>query len=706
MVTSSQNTDGHGQTRTSGGGAQGVAEKEPLVAELEEKRRLGAEKWRRLVADTELTLAFLGGNQWVEYPSWGTGLKEVENPTDQIRVTDNRMLPAYRRWMFYHEKEKPVMVAMEGGAELADAESALIATSLCDYWQDACGWKQARKDATGWVGVSGIGFMMPLWKRGRVPKKAKRKTASETPVKTPKGTLSFVVDAEVDRFEGDMAFESLCPLTTYLFPLTAKKWTEVESVMTVSLQTYAWIKMNLKTALGEDELEAADPATFNLEALDRINALVSPQFGYAAQTDDTEKRYEVLQYFERVTPQRPEGRWVVIAGGKVVLEKKLPYAKEALTIDPGDNLNLTMGIIPQVAMTTPGRLIPPSPMGQLREAQIRINDLLTDESRNRKTVGRNKLIVEENQLDEKSWTGEHGEVVVYRPGAGKEAPQLVQGMPLQGISQELSRSYEALDEQTGQTEMLRGQNIAQVRSAFHASIIREEAMTIPFSEISEAEASWQLCAKLALAIAKTRYSRERIIAIAGRDRTGAALTYESADINLDVRVKTGSLIPKNAAIREEKIMNMAQRGIFNDPNTGKPNVRQVLDMLEMGTMNRTVSAEQRHIVRAKEEFVEMLRVGKPILPQEHEDHALHIEQHLADMARPDWYDAEDGRKALVLTHLQATIDMEVARQAPETAMQTEPVAGLMDNAAPGAGAATGPTPPPMPMEKATQGVTA
>ena len=79
--------------------------------EMRDMVRRSGERRRPYVLDVELTQAFLSGNQWLN-ASLARGLVPVENEANEIRVTDNRMLPAYVRWMFYLFQEEPVRVVV------------------------------------------------------------------------------------------------------------------------------------------------------------------------------------------------------------------------------------------------------------------------------------------------------------------------------------------------------------------------------------------------------------------------------------------------------------------------------------------------------------------------------------------------------------------------------------------------------------------
>jgi len=337
-------------------------------------------------------------------------------------------------------------------------------------------------------------------------------------------------------------------------------------------------------------------------------------------------------------------------------------------------------------MPWPWGLEPPAPIGELRPAQISINELLTDEYRNRRTVGRNKLLIEQNAIDREQWTGEHGEMIEVRPGSMSFPPQFIQGQPLVGLSGELERAYARFEEMTGQTSVLRGQNPPNARAAFQLDILRNESMTLVYADVEQSEQCYELTARLALAIAKKRYTQERIIQIYGRDRAGDAITFKTAVINADVRVKQGSMQPRNHALREAKLTELLQYGAFIDPVTGKPNMDLFWQMSELGTMNRRIDAKNAAQSRAHNESKAMLLNSEPIEPYEHQDHDTHIAAHLRDMERDEFYDADEAIRALLITHVETHRRMLSEQLAPDAFTDPDPVAGLVPG---GAGAPAG-----------------
>lgn len=653
---------------------------DPEWRELEKRADSAREASLRAAGDVFLTLAFLSGNQHCEF-SLTKGLQEVENEADELRVTENRMLPAFLRWMGYLFKEKPVITCFAGGRELRDAERAKVAGSLCDYWESNNGWRQARREAAQWMGVSGVGYVGVSWRKNT--KKLKRKKLEYVPEGFEEDNkVKFLREKMVEDYAADVAFDCWPSLQVFPFPLGVRTWDKVEGLLTIDVVTRGTLLRQYgAAALKDKDLIALETADLNAAMIEKLNLYCQGTFALSdAAAASEEPLYLVLQWLERPSEQYANGRQVVAAGGRLLRDEDLPYVREAREIDPGDRYNLSMGVIPVFAGEVPGRLIPPAPFAELRQAQVRLNDLLTDEQANRKTVGRNKLLVEQGGLKADQWTGQHGEVVELKAGAVM-APQYIQGKPLVGIGEEIARVLMAFDEISGQTAVLRGQNPAQVRSAFHLDILREEAMSNLEEVFAKHEESYELQAKLALAIARNRYSTERIITIYGKDYAADARHWRLLDINPDIRLKQGSMRPRNQAVREEKLKELFTMGAFIDPRTGKPNTAKFWKMTTLGTTEENVDPETWPELRAADENEQMLS-GVVIEPMEHEDHQTHVDMHKHYMERQEWYASPDTVRAVFIAHLETHNKLLASQLAPEIDAAADPVAGLGDGAIP------------------------
>jgi hypothetical protein len=653
------------------GPSRNESEFEPEVKDLRRKLNNAIENNRRHVVDVELNLAFLSGNQWTKAYT-GEGIVPVANAANEFRVVDNRMIQVYIWKLQQLFRQRPVITAFASGSDMLDEETSLAASRLADHWRQNNGWEEAEKECAQWVEVAGGAWLAPVW-RSKVQhiQEITVPVYTGTPMVDDNGRITFSEHKLAESKAGDIAFDVYSSLQTYAFPQYETRWRRITGILTADLVSYDWGKQHLRIEIAKEHLNRVEPGDINLAAIERVRRNVYAGFNLFNNEEYplNEERYLLLQYRERPTNDYPRGRYMITFGDILVHNGELPYVAEAREVDPNDELNITMGMIPWFAYDLPGFLVPPSPQHILRSHQIRINDLKTDEMQNRKTVGRNKIFYDETMIDDDSFTNEHGEMIpMHNVQGGQLGIHTIQGQPLVGINQEILRAEQAFDEAAGRPSLFRGENPPQVRSAFHLDILREEAQTSIGAFIKKREEFHQLTAKLALAIAKKRYTTKQIIKILGADKAGHAFAFKKADLFFDIIVKEGSALPRNKAAAEAKALELFRIGAFMRPN-GQNDVSMLWDILEIGHVNRNVNNDQLHRNRARYENKLMLfgdiESLENLIPIEEEDHDLHVEIHRAELARPEFYAAAAMRKSLYMAHLQMHVDFQTKQNAPE-----------------------------------------
>ena len=649
-------------------------EPEDLWKVLNDKRRQGNERYVKLVAEAELNMAFLSGNQWVKYVL-GEGITPVSNETNEIREVDDRIMPAYIRMMYGIYGDYPTITAYEGGLEVHDSMAAKAVETLCDYINNNNGWRQARIKAGAWMMVAGTAYIMPYWRRNaRFGGKKKVREYVESPVETPSG-LSHLLTKEVDSYESDIAFSVLSPMSSYCFPLDASCWNEVQEFMHVSLSSIDALERKIGRRLDEGELTAHSNEDINFRAISRINRYVSYDLGYAQDTTETGKRYLEIQYWMRPCPRYPKGRYVHAYGGKIAHDGPLPYLDIARRIDPGDNFNLTMGIIPQFSYFMPGVLHPRAPVSIWRQPQVRINSLLTDQSQNRKSVGRNKLLYEDGSIDDSAFTDEHGEMIPIRPGSSMP-PQFIQASPLAGIDQEMDRAEYSFQQVTGQTLAVQGRNDTQVRSAQHFELLRNEASVVNWMIFDQSEENDNLVAKFIIEMIRKYWTDSRALDAIGHDRAIYYQAFKGMVTNMDVRFKRGSALARNYVLREETLEKLLQYGLFG--KDVDPRMRTMfVKALELGSVIDATDYDAPHRNRANFENLKMC-LGEGVEPREEENHLIHKEEHNRFLQTYEGRALPQGIQALFLAHIKEHDVMFTSQMAPETDQPPLPIRGLGD----------------------------
>ncbi len=621
-----------------------------------------------LVANAELNLAFIDGRQYVGY-SKQNGIEPVANSSSDIRCMYNRMGTTFERRLEYMFKTQPVLTSFEGGKELRDTESSLIASSLCEYMYSQCGLKEAQEEMQAWTDVAGLSFIAPvLRKNPYLPKIKKQKTYSAEEIKKD-GKISFLTETEHVVYDDDLNFDVFSPLSTFTFPVNARKWNEVRSVMTVQIVGKEFIEDRIGKKLDE-KLDTAEPSDLNIDAIEQMNQILNQDMSGTKQED----RYKFIEYREKPSFKHKNGRYIVMVADKIIEKSDLPYIDIARELDPSGNRNLGLGLIPLISGKSPNKLYPVALFTHLREPQKRINETLTDIVRNRKTVGRNKIITGTGSLNEDNFTSEHGEIIEI--DASGTAPQMFEGKPLVGIGEEYQRDISIFDDVSGFGEIMRGNNPSNIRSAWHFDLVKEESGGQINGAVKKMESVFETIGQFSLCLMKKYFDEKRLMQIVGSDVAGMVMQFKESQIRTDIRVKVGSAIPRNHASRQQQLIEMLQYGAFVDPITGKNNTSEFMRMMELGTLNRTVNSEEMARVRARNENNAIVLKGDVIEPLEIEDHIIHIEEHQSYMGRKEFYDATPAKRAIIIAHLRTHGEYARLQVAPETFNQPPQVKEL------------------------------
>lgn len=652
--------------------AENIADKVVRQAEA------GIRLQRKQALETAMNLAFLDGKQSVGATMQG-GLQEYETEWNDEEI-DNRMIKVFRWWMRKMFKTKPVITVFGGGEEIVDHRRAKVASKLMDHLKEHNGWKEAEKEAGKWVFNSGAAYIAPVWRKNPMLHKRRKVYESREEPEEEGGRYTFRPHREEEYFDKDIAFDVYAASQVIQLPLNARCWQDVEALITMDVVTKEWIERHL----GEEISSGIEPLPEDDNEYDRIKSVmryVESDQGYLSadiEGEDAEK-YLLVQKRERPTFKRPNGRFIVIVGDRVIYDKDLPYIDEARECDPQDSFNLSMGLIPWFSMPFPGKLTPPAPASLLRPYQTRLNELRTDISMNRRTVGRNKLIMHEGALaDDSGWTNEHGEKVLINPG--HELPQITQGQPLQGVYQELAAEERSFDGAAGRSGIMQGENQPQVRGAWHLQILYEEAVEDISLDIVQREMNHQMVGRLVLGMIRRRYTEERVINIYGRERIGDALLFMNSHLVNDFVVEEGSALPRNKSSIEAQVVELWSRNAFVDEQ-GRPDVDSFWRMLELGTANRSVSDRQKHILHAEEEFDVMIHHGELRYPEQWEPHDIHMQVFDYRRAEPEFRNAPVDRQNLVNAHHDMHANIWAEQNAPPAMTGGEMPGGIIEGAA-------------------------
>lgn len=635
-------------------------EAQPFAKELEDKLRDALGMTRLRTIEMALNIAFLCGNQYTKADP--TGVFDVPNETWEDRKTENMMIRAYRWWMAMLLKTRPTMTAFAGGDELVDSGKAMVAERLGDYWNDNNGWKQAEEEALRWLFVGGRAFIAPVWRKNTIkPTKTHRLEYTDKPEKTDTGKISYLREVPVDSFESDIAFECYPPHRVFTFPLGEHDWRRVTAVMVADIVSREYLEAWYGDACDWGKMKPLAENAIDDDLKANLAEQGSGEFGILRMPEKDREQFLKIDWRERPSLSRPEGRWVTAVGGFIPKDwdRELPYIAEAREADPMDVHNITMGLVPWDILKIPNA--EPVPLAsELRPIQVAFNDLLTDQAQNRKHGIQNKLVVEQDSLVTKP-TNAHGQILEVKPGTSL-APSVLNATPLMGLNDELAQRKMAFQEATGQTESLLGQHAPQVRSGFHFQIMYEASLSNIAEYIRNREQCRELVGRFCLAMARNRYTLDRVVTIYGRERLQHALAFMDAQLHVDIRVVEGSGLPKNHAALQMMAVDLWRYQAYMDPETGKPDVDAFWSQLEYSQLNRNVNARQKMRTKIERDVAKMLYLRLPVLPTEYDDHWLCVKIAREKMNDPEYETAEPEVQALIRTYIKSHAMMLAQQQ--------------------------------------------
>jgi hypothetical protein len=639
--------------------------------DLEERLRDGIDQLRVRSAQSALIRAELNNQTDLQF-SLSTGLKRrTTAKKKRVKPRSWKLSSHYRWWMRKMFKTKPTLTAYAGGKEAVDSERAQVVEAIFDHWRTNNGWLEAEKEVARWMYACGRGYCEPVW--SQIPtfhKRVTRRKMLPTPTKNGKGLLSFVEESTVDAFGGDLQFRVHNPDATFLFPLSAKRWEEVHTIVTADIVTRDYIERFLGRPVAERELLPVETHEINQELVDNVARFTG---SYTDHTVRKDPRYLIITSRERPSFAYPAGRLRVVGGGMTLADEPLPYLQEVREIDPTDALNLTMGIVPWFGERVAGTLLPPSRARILRHQEEVIDALLEDIDINRRQFGQNRFIGPKSELQNNKITEEKGQVITYE-GPGNSDITVLKAEPLVGAMTEKAAAEDTFDRIAGRPQVLQGSNDTQVRSAVHFDILREEAEEDLALDVTTREQFAEKVGRLALSIARRRYDVERVTLIYGEEKAGYASAFMATNIPYDLRIAEGSAMPRNYASREAKILDLWLAQAIVRPD-GQPDPIAFWTMLDLGVVNPTASDTMKARQSAENDFRRMLYEGTPVTPQPHENHPLHLATYGALMEEERFKRAPDERKALVFAHLQLRTAMFGQLQAAQIGPASPPVIG-------------------------------
>jgi hypothetical protein len=562
---------------------------------LKDKFDIGVEAKRPFERIWVPTLAFLAGNQWYHWNTAAHQLDAITKPKNQMRITDNLLLPKWRRQIADLIKTDPTMSVVPQTNDAEDVKAAKVGNDVIkSFWQT----NQLRvkiRQMAGWMYGTGNGFIDDRWnpKLGPVEK--------QTDPKTGETKLIYLGDADCgvwSPFEIFVPFIAMGETDLHAFPWLIK----------AKRRSLDWIANNYTR--GDEVKEESFSASFMSSAA----LMGTSQEALGAKIPSA----TVMDFYLQPNRDYPNGLFLTGANGIILAENDYPinyyHLEHFKDID-----------VPGVFW---GQATSSNALG----LQFTWNTTLTSVAQYNHLVAKAKLFVPKGAKLAYGVDDQHGEEVSYTPIYGIKPEYLtLKGLP-STIDQIMALTKTSLMDLFNQHEVSQGTNKSDIRSGEMVSLLREQDAhgNIPSHAIFEE--SLERLMKRVLERIRKEYTTQRMLKIMGDEGEFQVFEFKGTDLrnNTDIVVRRESSLPDSRTDRETKILRKYELGLYGpleDPKVRRSVMRMIDDvaansLYEPDRLDERIAERENHILMQAEGMDENAAIA---MVNKYDNHVIHDE---------------------------------------------------------------------------------
>jgi len=534
-----------------------------------------------------ICLAFLAGRQYVFYNQSAEMLQAILLKKGKLRIVDNKLLPRYRKQVSRLIKNNPTMSVVPSTSDQEDIEAARKGTKfLTHFWRNAKMRKKIR-ELGGWIYATGNGFLSDSWNPRIGP----------TRLDTEKGELVYEGDADCgvwSPFEVGFPIAGVGDTNLHEFP-----W-----MIRMKYRSLEYLTAHYER--GGDVINEDRPTgSFN------VASLWNPSGEIVTEVEGA----TLIELYVKPNEQYKEG--LFLAGANKVILEKSSYPFNHYHIEQFKDIEIP-GIFYGVATLESG-----IPLQKIH------NKTLSDIVEFNKTMARGKYLVPRGSKMEVEPDDTHGQKLIYTPVLGHK-PEI---MDLKGLPATYDRALalvaNGLMELFHQHEVTQGTNKSDIRSGDMVELLLEsdDMGNIPTHAVFE-ESLEEVLHRVLLRVQKG-YSTERMIKIGGEANVYEVLSFKGADLrdNTDVFVKKESSLPDSRVMRNKKVMDRYQAGLYGIPQDPKVQ-RKVLKMLDDAIVEDIYG--ETHLDEQNAEIENRTLLSSPgtvLASNDYDNDAVHLQSH-------------------------------------------------------------------------------
>ena len=565
----------------------------------------------------------------------------------QVRMTSNLMMSAYRINLSKLSSGNAAISVLPNSNEQEDVDAARLAQKVWFHIKNDVHWKQLKRRLIGWVLSCGNGFLLTEWNpnSGEMLSSVKKETREVEkldeyglPLIDEQTNAPIIENEEevvgVEQYRtGKLSIKALSPFS--VIPIgSGTELEECDSVIVGEWLSLEEIRRQFPDKGKYVTPEYRDTASTFEKFLDGLvsptTSQVNPQ---GASGEPSEKGAVVKRYWQKSTPEFPNGRMIICANNIMLFMGDNPTPKD-------NNGDSPLPIVHYREIDVPFRLW----------GRSSLEDQIPDQKAYNKALS---IILEHHSLFKGKWIVPRG-AHLKESNLDSSADEVVEAIPIGGqmphmanihppqptLFNVLKQHRENMMEQSGVREVSRGALPSGARSGVAIQLLQESDTTqIGTTAIDIAEADARV-ANLALLIASERMVVPQKIRIIGKNNEVDVVDNFTGDMlrgNTQVVVAGTLGAPFSLVARKAEILDMEQRGAFINPETGRTDWRTVMELLEFGQTQDVFSEQALDEAQAETENREMVTGAMP-MAKRYQDHQLHVKIHNRRRKAPEYID--------------------------------------------------------------------
>lgn len=548
-----------------------------------------------------LNMEFIKGNQSLVI---NTQLRKIDEVPKQYwyqeREVFNQISTIVETRISKISRQKPMMKTRPATNELSDISSSKVSNALLvsKWHDDKMGIKY--EDLTSWLEYTGTGVIKPIWD-------------------TSIGRVLGQTEDGIIR-EGDSKTVVVSPFEIYPDNNHRSNVEECKSIIHARAYDINEIFDTYGIKVDEEDIES-----ITMQNSNGGFGVGYMSGGYRSKTTKLKGHALVKEYWERPSKRHPEGRLIVVAGGKTLFSGGIPYK-----IGDDQQPDLPFIVIPCIKI--PNQFWGASVTERCIPIQRRYNAL-----KNRKAEYLNMVAIGQwyepiDSLDDDTeLNNEPGNRIRYQQGMARPEPVVYPSLP-NSFEVEEQSLMSAFTSVSGVSELSRySEAPSGVKSGVALSIANEQDDTrISMTTSRLAEGMIQL-AKYWLRMYKQFADEPRVLRNIGESNEFMVQYWTINDLKSeDIIVENSSALAETPAQRRQMVFDLAGLGLFNRPesNPYSPDgVRKILEMLELGHWESGVDSDETlQVSFAQREQSYILR-GQMAPVNDFDIHELHIREH-------------------------------------------------------------------------------